>query len=53
MGRGRENRGSRLFSLPIVPRVPPLLPLLLPTAIFIGIPSGSLYGGESGAGETK
>ena len=31
-------RGSRLFPLPIVPRA---------LSVFIGIPSGSLYGGEN------
>ena len=31
-------RGSRLFPLPIVPHA---------LSVFIGIPSGSLYGGES------
>ena len=39
----RENRGYRLFPLPIVPRA---LSVFLIIAIFIGIPSGSLCGGE-------
>ena len=43
MGGGREKRGSRLFPLPIVPRALSIFSII---AIFIGIPSGSLCGGE-------
>ena len=42
----REKRGSRLFPLPIVPRALSFL-LFSIIAIFIGIPGGSLCGGES------
>ena len=37
-------RGSRLFPLPIVPRALSIFSII---AVFIGIPSESLYGGES------
>ena len=37
------SRGSRLFPLPIVPRALSIFSII---AIFIGIPSGSLGGGE-------
>ena len=40
----REKRGCRLFLLPIVPRALSIFSII---AIFIGIPSGSLCGGES------
>ena len=37
-------RGSRLFPRPIVPHALSIFSII---AVFIGIPSGSLYGGES------
>jgi len=45
-GKGEERREaiSRLFLLPIVPRALSIFSII---AIFIGIPSGSLCGGES------
>ena len=44
MEREKGVRGSRLFPLSIVQRA---LTIFLIFAIFIGIPSGSLCGGES------
>ena len=41
----RQKRGSRLFLLPIVPRA---LSVFSTIANFMGIPSGSLCGGERG-----
>ena len=43
MGRGKREESSRLFPLPIVPRSFSIFSII---AIFIGIPSGSLCGGE-------
>ena len=44
MGRGKRKEISRLSPHPIVPRA---LSIFSITAIFLGIPSGSLCGGES------
>ena len=41
---GREKRGSRRFPLPIVPRALSIFSII---DILMGIPSGSLCGGES------